>query len=285
MPGAWLDLARAQLRVTYGHTSHGSQLVTGLEAMRGEAGSPYYFTYSTWGYDAGVFLNDYGIPGADDLGSPSRTAWAAATRALLNRAGGCNRNVVVWSWCGQADAEAADIQLYLDQMNALEADFPALKFVYMTGHLVGSGSAGNLNLRNQQIRDYCLAHDKNLFDFADIESYDPGGATNFMAHGGQRQLRLRQRRQRLPGPQLGRRLAGRPCRQPAGAAGRRLRRVRPLPEAELRPQGPRLLVAAGPPGRLGRHHGARLLPAAARRQHLECPGRHPAAGRRTPAPT
>jgi hypothetical protein len=181
VPGAWLDLARAQLRVTYGHTSHGSQLVTGLEAMRGEAGSPYYFTYSTGGYDAGVFLNDYGIPGADDLGSPNRTAWAAATRALLNRSGGCNRNVVVWSWCGQADAEAADIQLYLDQMNALEGEFPALKFVYMTGHLVGSGSAGNLHLRNQQIRDYCLAHDKNLFDFADIESYEPGGATNFMA--------------------------------------------------------------------------------------------------------
>ena len=46
----------------------------------------------------------------------------------------------------------------------------------MTGHLDGSGSAGNLNLRNQQIRDYCLANNKILFDFADIESYNPDGA-------------------------------------------------------------------------------------------------------------
>jgi len=181
VPAVWLDQARAQLRVTYGHTSHGSQLVTGMLAFRGEAGSAHYFTYSSWGYDGGMFLNDYGIPGASDLGSPDRSAWATATRALLNRSGGCNRNVVAWSWCGQADTSAADIQLYLDLMNGLESDFPAVKFVYMTGHLVGSGAAGNLNLRNQQIRDYCQAHDKALFDFADIESYDPGGATNFMA--------------------------------------------------------------------------------------------------------
>jgi autotransporter-associated beta strand protein len=51
----------------------------------------------------------------------------------------------------------------------------------MTGHLVGTGAAGNLNLRNQQIRDYCTANDKILYDFADIESYDPDGLTNYMA--------------------------------------------------------------------------------------------------------
>ncbi len=181
VPSEWLDLARTQLRVAYGHSSHGSQIMTGLLAFRGEAGSAYYYTYSDWGYAADVFLNDYGIPGASDLGNPDRTSWASSTRDLLNRSGGCNRNVVVWSWCGQADTSAEDIQLYLNLMSQLESDFPAVKFVYMTGHLVGSGASGNLNLRNQQIRDYCLAHDKVLFDFADIESYDPDGTTNYMA--------------------------------------------------------------------------------------------------------
>ena len=181
VPLIWLNEARSALRVTYGHTSHGSQLVTGITAFRGAEGSPYYYTSSSSGYNASVFLNDYGIPGASDLGNPDRTAWATSTRALLNRAGGCNRNVVIWSWCGQADTTVANIQLYLDQMNQLEADFPSVKFVYMTGHLTGSGAAGNLNLRNKQIRDYCLAHDKILFDFADIESYDPDGLTNYMA--------------------------------------------------------------------------------------------------------
>ena len=55
-----------------------------------------------------------------------------------------------------------------------------IKFVYMTGHLDGSGVMGNLHLRNEQIRQYCRTNNKILFDFADIESYDPDGATNYM---------------------------------------------------------------------------------------------------------
>ena len=39
----------------------------------------------------------------------------------------------------------------------------------------GSGLEGNLHLRNEQIRAYCLANNSILFDFADIESYDPDG--------------------------------------------------------------------------------------------------------------
>jgi hypothetical protein len=45
----------------------------------------------------------------------------------------------------------------------------------MTGHLDGSGEAGNLHQRNEQIRAYCRANGKILFDFADIERYDPDG--------------------------------------------------------------------------------------------------------------
>ncbi|MGB2819445.1 MAG: dockerin type I domain-containing protein, partial [Phycisphaerae bacterium] len=44
------------------------------------------------------------------------------------------------------------------------------------GHLDGTGLTGNLHLRNEQIRDYCIANDKILYDFADIESYDPDGS-------------------------------------------------------------------------------------------------------------
>ncbi|MBK7498803.1 MAG: T9SS type A sorting domain-containing protein [Ignavibacteriales bacterium] len=45
----------------------------------------------------------------------------------------------------------------------------------MTGHLDGSGVSGNLNQRNEQIRNYCLTNGKILYDFNDIESYDPDG--------------------------------------------------------------------------------------------------------------
>jgi hypothetical protein len=61
-------------------------------------------------------------------------------------------------------------------MNGLENDYPGVVFVYMTGHLDGTGEEGNLNLRNEQIRSFCTDNGKCLYDFADIESYDPDGA-------------------------------------------------------------------------------------------------------------
>jgi hypothetical protein len=60
-------------------------------------------------------------------------------------------------------------------MEALENDFKNVKFVYMTGHLDGTGLTGNLHQRNEQIRTYCKTNKKILFDFADIESYNPDG--------------------------------------------------------------------------------------------------------------
>jgi hypothetical protein len=92
-------------------------------------------------------------------------------------------NVIVWSWCGEVDGTEAEINEYLTQMNALEVKYPNVKFVYMTGHLAGTGSTGNVNVRNEQIRTYCKDNGKTLYDFADIESYDPDGLTNYMALG------------------------------------------------------------------------------------------------------
>ena len=89
-------------------------------------------------------------------------------------------NVIMWSWCGQADTSAANINTYLNLMNQLETDYPDVQFVYMTGHLVGTGETGNLNQRNEQIRAYARANNKILYDFADIESDDPDGLVNYM---------------------------------------------------------------------------------------------------------
>ena len=119
-----------------------------------------------------------------DLGNPDRTTWADRTRTYLNSgtAPGNNRNTVMWSWCGQvSSASETDINTYLNLMNQLETDYPAFNFVYMTGHLDGSGPSGNLYTRNNQIRAYAQANDKVLFDFADIESYDPAG--NYYPNG------------------------------------------------------------------------------------------------------
>lgn len=177
IPQQWIETAKSTLRVSYGHTSHGSQLVTGIDAISAFKGAPFTFSYSS-GYSAGIFLNDY-VP-SGDLGNPDRTSWAQRTRDFLNQNGN-DRNVVMWSWCGQVDGTEAEINTYLTLMNQLEQDFPAVKFVYMTGHLNGSGATGRVNQRNEQIRAYARNNNKILFDFADIESYDPDGLTNYMA--------------------------------------------------------------------------------------------------------
>ncbi len=177
IPAEWLARVRSDLRVAYGHTSHGSQLVSGAFAFRGSPGSPYYFDVAS-GFHRGVFLNDT-VPDGD-LGDPGDLSWRDATVQLLGRADN-DRNVVMWSWCGQVSGGSqAGVDGYLRAMAELESRYPAVRFVYMTGHLDGSGASGNLHQRNEQIRRYCRENGKTLFDFADIESYDPDGTRNYM---------------------------------------------------------------------------------------------------------
>ncbi len=174
VPAYWIQQAKAQLRLSYGHTSHGSQVVSGMGALRDNTPSGLYDFNTDGTIQPGVLsLADYTPWG--DLGNPDRTSWATRTREYLDGSGS-DRNVVVWSWCGQvSDATEEDINTYLTLMSGLEADYPNVTFVYMTGHMDGSGVDGNLNVRNNQIRDYCRTNHKVLFDFADIESWDPGG--------------------------------------------------------------------------------------------------------------
>lgn len=171
LPDEFINLAKSDLRIAYGHTSHGSQIVKGMQMLSSENESLY--GYTTGSDD---FICDGCISGASDLGNPDRTTWATATREYLNESGS-NRNVIMWSWCGQvSDATESDItDSYLANMAQLEQEFPDVIFIYMTGHLDGTGEDGNLKIRNQQIRDYVIANNKILFDFADIESYDPEG--------------------------------------------------------------------------------------------------------------
>jgi hypothetical protein len=176
VPLEWITKAKTDLHIAYGHTSHGSQITTGMTGLVSFANAPNDGSTYAWnngGTGGALDLRDTPFSGASDLGNPNRTAWATATRTYLNAHS--DVNVIMWSWCGQADGSEADINTYLDLMSGLEKDYPTVKFVYMTGHTNGSGLTGNLHLRNQQIRDYCNANKKILFDFEDIESYDPDG--------------------------------------------------------------------------------------------------------------
>lgn len=177
VPEYWIEQAKAQFRLSYGHTSHGSQIVTGMDVLMADPlnGGLYDFNKNGAIVSDTLSLDDRTPSG--DLGHNGDTSWADRTRTYLDGSGtGSTRNVVVWSWCGGvSDNSEAGINAYLDAMNQLEQNYPDITFVYMTGHLDGTGVEGNLNVRNNQIRAYCIANNKVLFDFADIESYDPDG--------------------------------------------------------------------------------------------------------------
>ncbi|MCZ7544684.1 MAG: hypothetical protein M5R40_14705 [Anaerolineae bacterium] len=101
--------------------------------------------------------------------------WAQITRDMLSEPGN-DRNVVMWAFSYTFHtATAQNINTYLNLMNALEADYPDVTFVYMTGPLDGNGTQGTAHQRNTQIRNYVQANNKILYDFAAIESYDPAG--------------------------------------------------------------------------------------------------------------
>jgi hypothetical protein len=169
IPIQWVNQAKSDLRILYFHTSHGAQITTGMGSLKSIYGSIYDFDES----GGGGALSYQEIDG--DLGHRGDLSWETETRNILNKSGN-DRNVVIWAWCGGvSDNTEEGIEIYLDAMNQLEIDYPTVTFVYMTGHLDGTGESGNLNIRNNQIRDYCIANNKVLYDFADIESYDPDG--------------------------------------------------------------------------------------------------------------
>ncbi|MCP4293921.1 MAG: hypothetical protein GY780_18985 [bacterium] len=148
------------LRLYYGHTSHGSQLITGLDMIEN--------------FDPLFSQPTISEPGGD-LGHNGSLTWETTTRAYLADYAQ-ETDVVIWSWCGGASDNTLDgIDIYLNAMNQLEIDFPDIIFIYMTGHLDGTGVDGNLYANNNRIRNYCDENQKWLYDFADIESYDPAG--------------------------------------------------------------------------------------------------------------
>jgi hypothetical protein len=170
IPAESIDAAKKNLHIAYGHTSHGSQITDGMTGLVSFKGTLY--SWNNGGTGGALDLHDYAMSG--DLGAPDRTSWATQTRTYLE----ANKdvNVIIWSWCGQVSTSTeADIITYLNLMTALENDFKNVKFVYMTGHLDGTGLQGNLHQRNEQIRTWCRTNKKILFDFADIESYNPDG--------------------------------------------------------------------------------------------------------------
>ncbi len=181
IPLSAIEVAKETLHIAYQHTSHGSQLITGMNAL--ERFPPFgdMYAWSDSGADGQLDLDDNGIPGCADLSQGDwvdgngDTPWVVATRELLDNPANSHINVIVWSWCSINNHNA---QRYVDNMEKLVAEYPDVSFVFMTGHAQGQGedlTPDSVHYNNELIRQHCADHDRILFDFADIEAYNPDG--------------------------------------------------------------------------------------------------------------
>lgn len=184
VPLVHIEAAKSTFHIGYGHTSHGSQITTGMSGLvafanNGGKGLNHPDDTFAWSHDGSTGLHLFEGSGYNpgyldhDAGY---SGWDEKTRTFLDE--NPEYNVIVWSWCGQVNDYYTNGTLqshYLDAMTQLESEYPNVTFIYMTGHAEGTGEEGSVHLANQMIRQYCINNNKILFDFYDIELYDPDG--------------------------------------------------------------------------------------------------------------
>ena len=78
IPVRWVNKARSQFRVWYGHTSHGSQITSGMRAI-----NKHPFHYNSTGSGNALCYRETG----GDLGHRGDLRWMKKTRQELNRPG------------------------------------------------------------------------------------------------------------------------------------------------------------------------------------------------------
>ncbi|HPB28849.1 MAG TPA: hypothetical protein PLU41_09865 [Acidobacteriota bacterium] len=173
IPESVINTVKSQRKVHYAHTSHGSQINTGLELLE----TVLYDVEVGWCElpDVSGALCIFDGQETGDYITPD-LYWQTAdgldlTRAVLDHNTALNASM--WAWCTQLDYySSADVQDYLDAMSQLESEYPGVRFVYFTGNAQATGADGyNRYQRNQQIRHHCQNFGKVLFDFADLDSW------------------------------------------------------------------------------------------------------------------
>lgn len=164
IPQTWIEQAQT-LCLHYGHTSHGTQLITGLSRIESDDS-----TFS-------VAMSTSGLPteeGALCIYHPSNdpSSYYENTQAILDA--DPSINISMFGWCCQATYIDWEDYLndYLTNMQAFEAANPGVTFIYMTGNAQATGGSGYNRYRfNEAIRSFCRDSEKILFDFADLDAW------------------------------------------------------------------------------------------------------------------
>jgi hypothetical protein len=194
IPDNWIDSAKKNLRVLYFRRSHGSQIDRGGMAAIQRYSSAYETKYK-FSYEP--------LPGSLQLIDSARSVdydpltWASITREMLEDPANTDVNVVMWAWSYLF--YVSDVQAYLDTMEVFIADYGPngkkilsgkrtvpVTFIFQTACSLDTSDIKPTRNQivyeaNQLIRKHCKDNKRVLFDFNDIECYDPDG--NYFGDG------------------------------------------------------------------------------------------------------
>jgi hypothetical protein len=196
IPDSWISRAKSDLHIAYNHTSHGSQLISGINALEAfpSFGTKYAWTDTSRGDSQSLSLDDRGISGTPDLSQGDGDGdgdgianWAEDTYAFLDNNASDHINVIMWSWCNIAGHDV-DVN-YLPGMQTLIEEYGtggskigtgegqrenAVHFIFMTGHANKNNNAGDKKPRDQAklITDFCNEHKYFCLDYYSIDTHD-----------------------------------------------------------------------------------------------------------------
>jgi len=181
IPLEWIDSAKAKLQIIYWRTSHGGQVLGGINVMDAFMGGNGNYAREAEKTDGALYLQSI----FGDLSAREDT-WPQTTRDFLDDPANQEINVVMWSWCQILGHDGDKDPGYCSKMDSLIAEYGPggtkitsgdrsvpVQFVHMTGHVNGQGEEGRTNQINTYIRNHCITNNRILYDFADIESWDP----------------------------------------------------------------------------------------------------------------
>jgi hypothetical protein len=178
VPDTWLLAARQKVAWVYMHTSHGSQIMSGAEYLRDNVDETRY-NFSLQGNTVPVQSEPPALRMGDEWWSWDESVFLQSARSRLNDAHASETGQVrafMFSWCGEQSGNSeATVNSYLSVMTQLQSEYPAVVFVYMTGHSDEYADQDVLNRNNDLIRTHVSQNGLVLYDFNDLERFRPDG--------------------------------------------------------------------------------------------------------------
>lgn len=186
IPQATLDAIR-ELDIYFEHASVGGNISDGIDALAAENSSRYSIGRATWGesvdpadnldwFDSNNGFVDFG------RGNPGFAAKVSGFEDNIQTGGvGSRVDVASYKMCyidynfsGYDNDIPVAFAAARDSMEALEAAYPSVAFVWWTMPIETIGDADR-DAYNTLVRQYCSANNKWLLDIADIEAHDGAG--------------------------------------------------------------------------------------------------------------